>query len=396
MKSISLVIICSILSICNADIFTNRDTGQIIYGYAVNKTIGSKTVVFTDSNSIEKLSLSQWSIEYSPKGRNNIIAVIPLTQEIISQSQVDAFNSQLDTAAAKGALFVIIEIDSKGSRLDLARQLSSQISALSRFIPIYTFITAHKNGGAINAAIMPALAGNKLFISPNAFIGGENINNQNQSEIKKSIYGNIDFRAKFGDAVGEKFTSGYRAYITSLAQNTKKNPIAAIAMIDEKITLIEIQDQNNPSKSIFIDQVNLKSDDKIIKIWTDEKTLLKLSANQAVQLGIANEVIQKSDDLIMQLCMNNVQKLVLDDHLKIKDDFDKQFNNLENIVNQIQKLSQQLEKSDNRQKRLIKARMIRSFENLLIIAQQNPDFEINPLDIRQTITALKTELAGQR
>ena len=124
---ISAAVLFSAAMVVRADTFTQRSSGSVYHGYATQTAANGKVVVQTEKDGPMELNLAEFDIIPNAKGRNNTIAVIPVKGVISFELLTAAFEKAVVEESNKGPLFILIEIDSPGGRIDLARQMAAAI-----------------------------------------------------------------------------------------------------------------------------------------------------------------------------------------------------------------------------------------------------------------------------
>jgi membrane-bound ClpP family serine protease len=275
-----LIIIFLPVELAIADTFVNAQTGQTFHGYATGNEITGLSDVNTTEKGLTKLNLNQFKVNRDRIGRNNTVAVISVSSEIILGMETRAFENALRDAASKGPLFILIEIDCPGGRIDLAIRMCSAIQKTTN-CDIYAYITGGIWGGAYSGATAVSLACNKIFMAPGTVIGAATVITIDETgkpvELKKVL----------GDTIGEKMRSGWRNYLASLADNHNRPAALARAMENKDIEVVEV---NENGKRVFVEAMNKKPDEKIVKTWSKAGMLLTLTANEAVECGMADKL----------------------------------------------------------------------------------------------------------
>lgn len=279
-----------------ADTFTNSRTNETLTGYATGEIEDGNAVVVTKEKGRTSINLAQWSFKKDGSGRNNIVAVFAIEGDILYEIETEAFEMALKEAVKKGPLFIIIEIDTPGGRIDLARRICAAINDADGCRTI-AFVKSGEHGGAISAGAAVALACDKLYMAQNTVIGAATMITSNAQTMKKF----------FGEKVGEKLDSAWRAIMASLAERNGRPGIMARAMVDSDIEVIEVQ---NNGKRWFIDPINKKEGQKIVKTWSAKGQLLTLTADEAAACGIADEVVNSRNELLQMLEAQNTEVMV--------------------------------------------------------------------------------------
>lgn len=172
-------------------------------------------------------------------------------------------------AANEGASLIILELDTPGGLLSSA--LSIKNSIIESDIPVVAYI----NKNALSAGALISLSCEAIYMSDGSIIGAATPVYMKGDEIEKA---------------GEKEISAMRAAMRSSAERNKKNVRVAEAMVDETIVLTKKNDG----------------------IDLDDKTLLTLSAEEALKVNIADGKANSITDIIKlrNLSENSVIKNV--------------------------------------------------------------------------------------
>jgi membrane-bound ClpP family serine protease len=273
-----------------ADTFVNIQTGETYHGYAIDIKDAGLSEVFTVEQGLIKINLGRFKATGDRTGRNNTVAVMSIG-EISLGIETNAFENAIKEAASKGPLFILIEIDSPGGRVDLAMRICSAIGKTAN-CDTYAYITGGKNSGAYSAAAAVALSCDRIYMAPGTVIGAAAI-------ITMSDEGKpLDIKDVLGETVGEKLNSGWRSFLASLAENNNRPSILAKAMADKDIEAVEVIDNG---KRVFIESVNKKPDQTVVKTWSKTGSLLTLPAKEAIDCGIADKIYSSRQDLLRDL-----------------------------------------------------------------------------------------------
>ncbi len=74
--------------------------------------------------------------------------------------------------------------------------------------------------------------------------------------------------------------------------------LLARAMVDSSIEVIEV---NQAAKRLFIEPVNKKPDQQVVRTWNKAGSLLTLTAEEAVECTIADGLVGSREQLLQQL-----------------------------------------------------------------------------------------------
>lgn len=170
----------------------------------------------------------------------------------------------IDEANDEKADLIILELDTPGGLLSSALSIKNYI--MESNVPVVVYI----NKNALSAGALISLSAKEIYMSDGSVIGAATPVYLNGNEPKKA---------------GEKEVSAMRAAMRASAETTKKNAKAAEAMVDETIVLTK--------KSDGID--------------LDDKTLLTLSADEAVAINIADKKANSINEILELKNMSNAE-----------------------------------------------------------------------------------------
>ncbi len=295
--------------VCPADTFTNRQTNETLHGYITSRLPGSvqstrqddsspkaneaengPTSVFTQEKGLLKLNPKEWEIKRDNIGRNNKVIVVPEDDAILYEIETDAFEKAIANSSQEGPLFILVEIDTPGGRVDLAQRMCTAIIK-NADCNVIAFVKGGKYGGAISAGAAVALSCNKIYMAEDTIIGAATLVTlpKDKEQLKDR---------KYGDVIDEKMSSAWRAYLASLAQQNNRPGLLARAMVDSSIEVVEV-DQG--AKRLFIDPVNKRPGQQVVRTWNKSGSLLTLTAKEAVECTIADGLVNSREQLLQQL-----------------------------------------------------------------------------------------------
>ena len=295
--------------VCLADTFTNRQTNEKLHGYITARLPGSgpalrrdenspkaaqtedrQTSVYTQEKGLLKLNLNEWEMTRDRSGRNNKVIILPVDDVIMYEIETDAFEKAIADSSEEGPLFIMVEIDTPGGRVDLAQRMCAAITK-NADCNVIAFIKGGKYGGAISAGAAVALSCNKIYMTDNTIIGAATL--VTMTKAKEQLKDK-----KYEDVVNEKHSSAWRAYLASLAQQNDRPGLLARAMVDSSIEVIEV---NQGSKRLFIEPMNKKPDQPVTRTWNKSGSLLTLTAKEAIECTIADGLVGSREQLLQQL-----------------------------------------------------------------------------------------------
>ncbi len=293
---------------CLADTFTNHQTNETLHGYITARLPGSAqsarqdgsspkpaeaedgtTSVFTQEKGLLKLNLKEWEIKRDNLGRNNKVIVVPVDDAIMYEIETDAFGKAIAESSDEGPLFILVEIDTPGGRVDLAQRMCTAI--IDADCNVIAFIKGGKHGGAISAGAAVSLSCSKIYMADNTTIGAAALvsNPKDIEQLKDK---------KYEDVINEKMSSIWQAYLASLAQQNDRPGLLARAMVDSSIEVVEV---NQGAKRLFIEPINKKPNQQVTRTWNKTGSLLTLTANEAVECTIADGLVGSREQLLRQL-----------------------------------------------------------------------------------------------
>jgi membrane-bound ClpP family serine protease len=363
----ALVVIATSGSACCADTFTHRLTDEILHGYATSGTQDANTIVHTRQKGPVKLNLTYWRITSDPLGRNNKVFVLTLDNTIMLKIETDALIDALTEASDQGPLFILLVIDTPGGRVDYTRRICGTI-ARAVSCPVIAHIIGRKYGGAISAGAAVAFACDKIYMANNTVIGAS-------APMALSGTGPKDFRKIYGEEIGEKISSAWRAYLASLAEQNHRPRLLAAAMVDKDLDVVEVAEAD---KRLFIDPVNKTRDQQLVHTWSKKGSLLTLTAEEAVQCGIADKVVNSRQELLRLLKVENAE-IVIDASFQ---NATKQFKRAKLRFNKLSKSLdlkiKQMKQAQTRHRALKLLRDIKKeYKAMLTLARRYPDLKVN-------------------
>ncbi|MGA2070842.1 MAG: hypothetical protein ABSG97_05785 [Sedimentisphaerales bacterium] len=295
--------------VCPADTFTNRQTNEKLHGYITarlpastqssrqdgismkaTETENVPTSVFTQEKGLLKLNPKEWEVKRDNLGRKNKVIVVPVDDAIMYEIETDAFEKSIAESSQEGPLFILVEIDTPGGRVDLASRMCTAIMK-DADCNVIAFVKGGKYGGAISAGAAVALSCNKIYMTDDTIIGAATL-----IDMPKEVNEFKD--RKYDDVVNEKYSSAWRAYLASLAQQNDRPGLLARAMVDSSIEVVEV---NQGAKRLFIDPVNKRPGQQVARTWNKSGSLLTLTAREAVECTIADGLVSSREQLLQQL-----------------------------------------------------------------------------------------------
>jgi hypothetical protein len=234
----------------------------------------------------------------SRAGKNKKVIVLPVEDMIMFEIETAAFEQAMAAAAEEKPALILVEIDTPGGRVDFAQRMCTAITKV-RDCNAIAFIKGGQYGGAISAGAAVALACDRTYMANNTVIGAATLVSlkDEQSDKDKS----------YGAVVDEKLSSVWRAYLASLAQKNNRPGLLARAMVDRGIEVVEV---NQAGKRLFIEPVNRRPEQQIVRTWNRTGSLLTLTAEEAVGCTIADGLVNSRDELLRLLQASDANVVV--------------------------------------------------------------------------------------
>ncbi|MHC4474420.1 MAG: hypothetical protein ACYTEL_02165 [Planctomycetota bacterium] len=361
----------------SGDTFRHRLTNEVLHGYSTGLRERNNTLVRTQEKGLVDLNLVQWRVTPDRQGRNNTVVVMTIEGSVMLQIETKALTEALVKAAAQGPLFILLEIDTPGGRVDYTKQICGTITQIEH-CPIYAFVDGSRYGGALSAGAAVAFACDRIYMAGNTSIGAA-------ATVGLSSSGPKDFKDIYGEAVANKVSSAWRTYLASLAEQNERPGLLAGAMVDEGLEVIEVtQDE----KRLFIDPVNKTPEQQLVHTWSKKGSLLTLTGEQAAKCGIADKVVKSRVD-ILRLVKADGAELVIDDCFQ---EAGQQFKRAKKRFNKISaELDLKIKRMKETQVPIRSLKMLRDirkgYKSLLTLAKRYPDLRV---DVRALERQLNT------
>jgi len=309
------------------------------------------------------------------------VIVIPVEGPIMYDIETTAFEEAISAAAEEKPLLILLEIDTPGGRVDLAQRMCAAIQQATD-TKVIAYVKSGEYGGAISAGAAVALSCDKIYMAKNTVIGAATLvtlsKTREQDRIKKE--------KSYKEVVDEKSSSIWRAYLASLAQKNNRPGLLARAMVDSSIEVIEV---NEASKRLFIEPVNKRPDQQIVHTWNKSGSLVTLTAEEAVDCGIADGLAESQEELLQQLDAG---------HANIE--VDKKIASARREIQIVQRRVDQIEKSLDLKAKQFQYQMPagkalstmrgarKDFETLKMLAEKYPDLNIDIKDVEEILNSI--------
>jgi len=389
-KFITAVLLAALAfgSSVNADTFRHKQKDLVYTGYATSRLSEGKTEVVTSDGSTVALNLAEYDIEWNEQGRGRFVSILPVQDAIEHEIETAAFEKALIEEADKGPLYVVIEIDSPGGRVDFAKRMCSAVSGLKHCKTV-AFIKGGANGGAYSAAAILSLACDEIFMVPETSIGAATM-------IASTASGRVlDMKEAYGETVGEKFNSAWRTYVASIAEENGRPGILAKAMADKEIVVLEVE---RNGKKMYLEKSN--PGDTVLRTVCKKGELLTLTAQNAVSVGLCRNMVDSRQELLVDLACSDAACRDNDTIAQSRDELEKvvrRFDKLkDNIDLKLKELSAKSRNGGLTRSQAIRdfAVLIRNGENLLKLKRSYPDIPVDEEQILELVNIIKAEQAS--
>ena len=364
---------------CFGDTFTPREEGEVLHGYATQQIVDNKTVVYTQEKGLVHLDLAAYKVRRDQMGRRNNVIIIPIKEGIMLEIETEAFEKALVSASNKGPLFILVEIDTPGGRVDLAQRICGVITKMDNCETV-AFICGGKYGGAYSAGAAIAFACDKIYMAKNTAIGAA-------AAVVQTPTGPVDVEKVYGETMEAKISSFWRGYLASLAEQNYRPGLLAMAMADKDIEVIEVDEDG---RRIFLEPVNRKATQKVIHTWSKKGSLLTLPAADAARCGIADKVVNSRNDVLLDkeaikatVVVNNDAQEATKKFKRVKLRFEKLMDSLDYRF----KLAK-LVKTSNRQLKNLRG-IISDYKNLIRLAKQYPDIPVSVAMLEERLNSVE-------
>lgn len=392
MRIIALIVLAALFQPFGAaDTFTHRTKHIVYHGYATQDMVDGQNIIVTQEAGQINLNLSEYDVEFNTTGRNQFISLLAIRGSIDSEHETDAFEKALVEECNKGPAVILIEIDTPGGRVDLAKRMCAAIDEI-RHCKTIAYIKGGENGGAFSAGAAISLACDEIYMSPQTTIGAATM-------IATTTSGYvIDMKRAYGEAVGEKFNSAWRSYLASLAEKNNRSGALAKAMADKDIEVIEIKRND---KQYFIESSEKRDQDVIVRTVCKKGELLSLPSKEALECKITDGVVESRQALLTRLSVPVETPVIENESLvSAREEYEKATRRLEMLV---KKLDLDFRELDAKQQAhsLTRNEALKSFDNiirkteyLLRMKKSYPDIPLDEEQVELFLNEMKAQYSA--
>ncbi|MBM7707734.1 membrane-bound serine protease (ClpP class) [Chryseomicrobium aureum] len=205
---------------------------------------------------------------FSVGAQNETVYRIPL-DDVVEKALYTFLAQSIEEAEEANAEAIIIEMNTPGGLVDEAENIA-KLMADTEDIPIYLFI----NNRALSAGAFLALYAEEIYMSPNATMGAAAVIDQT------------------GNAADEKARSAWAASMRNAAEYSGRNPVYALAMVDESLEIPEL--------------------------GVDAGELLTLSASEALEVGYAEGIVNSLDEVLDAVGLADAEVVSVEESFLVK------------------------------------------------------------------------------
>jgi membrane-bound ClpP family serine protease len=361
------VILAAVLGICVAspgDTFTEIKTGQALHGYITGKALDGNDIVQTIEKGRFEFNPARYSILRNAQGRSSKVTVLTIDGELQYECETKAFAAAVAKASSQGVAFVLVEMDTPGGRVDLAREMCAAIDSAN--CDVVVFVRGGKWGGAISAGAAVSLSCNKVYIARSAVFGGATVVAMGESGL-------TDVKNVMGDDVSTKISSIWQGMMASMAEKHGRSGLIARAMVSKEVGVVEVV---RDGRNVFVEKES--PGDKVVRRWNDKKRLVTLTGEEAVKSGMADGIAESREDVLRALGAADFE--VTED--KSPQAAVEQFKIVKNRSDLlVRNINAKIERLQNTDQRPLGLRLIRELKTdmgqLVMLAKANPDLHID-------------------
>lgn len=295
--------------------------------------------------------------------------------------------SDVAMAKRRGATVVVLEIDTPGGRIDLAKKICSSLESL-RTAKTVALVSGDRWKGAFSAGAFIALACDEIYLAPTAAIGAA-----------------LPFVEKAGaPKVDEKLVSAFCATMRAVAAKKGHPPELAAAMVDPDVELREVTLRG---RRYFVPPERVGEmvrEGATMGRWvTHRGKLLTLTAGEACDLGLASGKATSRKDILTALgfkrpaVIDRKTSVAVARGLAAKRQAQLRMQALYGLLGREWRRGQQLAASAHPDGAVQAYRLCASAcVDLKGLDQEHPDLGINMTELRGFVAQLRTALSSAR
>lgn len=309
------------------------------------------------------------------------VLVIPVESPILYEIETAAFEGVISAAAQEKPALILVEIDTPGGRVDFAQRMCTAITKVAD-CNVIAFVKGGQYGGAISAGAAVALSCDKIYMANNTVLGAATLVTLSKAKMQDSGGREKSYK----EVVDEKMSSVWRAYLASLAQQNNRPGLLARAMVDSSIEVIEV---NDSSKRLFIEPINKRPGQQTVRTWNKSGSLVTLTAEEAVECGIADGLVNSQQELLKQMQAGDANVVVDKKIASARRELQIAQRRADDIEKSLDLKAKQFEYPQPAGKALSIMRGARTdFETLKTLAQKYPDLNIDIKEVEEILNSI--------
>jgi ATP-dependent protease ClpP protease subunit len=304
-------LIVSLVAITGADTFRHKETGEVFYGFRLQKRTADKILAYdSDQKKTRTIEEKQYEITLDSHGRRDTVVRVSIQQPEILVSKVvsDRVAELIIEASNTGPQLIVVEIDSPGGCGEYMKTIASAIEQTTN-CPVVAYITGGQHGGAYAAAGVIALACDKIYIAPSAAIGAV-------GPMTGSVSTGEQYTA-FLSQYSSDTLAAYGVYAAAVVKNPDLRLIAR-ALVDKTVSVVEVVDTTT-NKTQFVERQDRRPFQTIVRTLAEGTSriapdgtaspqslqpadiigrVLTLTASDAVRIGLAEMEASSVTDIM--------------------------------------------------------------------------------------------------
>jgi hypothetical protein len=191
----------------------------------------------------------------------------------------------------------------------------------------------------------------------------------------------------YGEDIGEKLDSAWRAKLASLAERNNRSGVLARAMVDRDIEVVEV---TGGSDRLFIEPINKKADQKLVKTWSRKGSLLTLTAAEAVGCGFAEAVANSREQVLSKENAASAEVVINTDMQDAARELERARGQLLRIRKSVDLKMKESEKKMTAPQALRMLREARrEFKQLINLARRYPDLELDMIELENSLNSVE-------
>jgi len=305
-----------------ADVVKNTKTGETLTGRLLDQYINKLRVFKTETGRTKFLDMKEWEIversepaEPEPGGEkpdapkpsadtgggdkaekaeepaSPCVYIIPITGEITHPCLVEGIERALEEAKKEHAEAVVFRLDTPGGLLQVTDKIIRLLEGVT-WAPTVSWVSGGEQKGALSAGAYICMATKHIYMAPGTTIGAA-------TPFRIGFFGSAE--------VDEKFKSAFRARFRSLAQQLGHPSVIADAMVDNKVSAVQVWITDEPKIVTREEADRLEKEHKDAGTFKRGKTivrrgsLLTMTSKEAVTFGVAAGLADSRQSLLEHL-----------------------------------------------------------------------------------------------